>query len=519
MEIREISNVYTALPQCGAFLKAISDESVRHVFLSGLLASSAPVFFSAVAERVNGKKNAKPKTQNCDAPSQQFKTQNSKLKTLTAIFVLQDNEEAGYFYHDLTQILGTENVLFFPSSYRRAVKYGQRDAANEILRTETLSRLSAQTAAEALYVVTCPEALSELVVSKRRLDERTINIAVGDIVDFADLGRKMRELGFKEVDYVYEPGQFAMRGSIIDVYSYSSELPFRIDFFGDEVDTIRTFEVADQLSKDSKQQVRIVPELAQLTEEKQPFTSLLPKDALLVMKDRLYLCSTIEKIYNDGFSQQAMTERLEGATEVEQQQIMRDMRKENNLVSPSKFREEICRFRLVEFGAQPSGTPQVSIEFHISPQPLFHKNFSLLTQTLDDYLLQGYRLYILADSEKQTQRLRDIFDSEELQQMRRKTQNSKFKTQNSNLPFTPVNRTLHEGFADNDLRLCFFTDHQIFDRFHKYNLKSDAARTGKMALTMKELQEMEPGDFIVHVDFGIGKFGGLVRVPVGDSYQ
>ncbi|MCI7154297.1 MAG: transcription-repair coupling factor [Prevotella sp.] len=519
MEIREISNVYTALPQCGAFLKAISDESVRHVFLSGLLASSASVFFSAVAERVNGKKNAKPKTQNCDAQSQKLNIQHSTFNTLTAIFVLQDNEEAGYFYHDLTQILGTDNVLFFPSSYRRAVKYGQRDAANEILRTETLSRLSAQTAAEALYVVTCPEALSELVVSKRRLDERTINIAVGDIVDFADLGRKMRELGFKEVDYVYEPGQFAMRGSIIDVYSYSSELPFRIDFFGDEVDTIRTFEVADQLSKDSKQQVRIVPELAQLTEEKQPFTSLLPEDALLVMKDRLYLCSTIEKIYNDGFSQQAMTERLEGATEVEQQQIMRDMRKENNLVSPSKFREEICRFRLVEFGAQPSGTPQVSIEFHISPQPLFHKNFSLLTQTLDDYLLQGYRLYILADSEKQTQRLRDIFDSEELQQMRRKTQNSKFKTQNSNLPFTPVNRTLHEGFADNDLRLCFFTDHQIFDRFHKYNLKSDAARTGKMALTMKELQEMEPGDFIVHVDFGIGKFGGLVRVPVGDSYQ
>ncbi len=570
MELREISNVYTALPQCGAFLKAISDESVRHVFLSGLLASSASVFFSAVAERVNGKKNAKPKTQNCDAQSQKLNIQHSTFNTLTAIFVLQDNEEAGYFYHDLTQILGTDNVLFFPSSYRRAVKYGQRDAANEILRTEMLSRLSAQTAAEALYVVTCPEALSELVVSKRRLDERTINIAVGDIVDFADLGRKMRELGFKEVDYVYEPGQFAMRGSIIDVYSYSSELPFRIDFFGDEVDTIRTFEVADQLSKDSKQQVRIVPELAQLTEEKQPFTSLLPEDALLVMKDRLYLCSTIEKIYNDGFSQQAMTERLEGATEVEQQQIMRDMRKENNLVSPSKFREEICRFRLVEFGAQPTVTPQVSIEFHISPQPLFHKNFSLLTQTLDDYLLQGYRLYILADSEKQTQRLRDIFDSEELQQMRRNrehslsanhnsqlstlnsqlsnsqlnnsqlsnsqlsnsssaepttqhstfnTQHSTFNTQHSTLPFTPVNRTLHEGFADNDLRLCFFTDHQIFDRFHKYNLKSDAARTGKMALTMKELQEMEPGDFIVHVDFGIGKFGGLVRVPVGDSYQ
>ena len=539
MEIRNISNIYTALPQCGAFLKAISDESVRHVFLGGLLASSAPVFFSAVTERFN----SKLKTQNSCSGKRLFEP-SAKLKTLTAVFILQDNDEAGYFYHDLTQILGTDNVLFFPSSYRRAVKYGQRDAANEILRTETLSRLAALTsadtqkastgkgagkdadsAAEALYVVTCPEALSELVVSKRRLDERTINIAVGDIIDFADLGRQIREFGFKEVDYVYEPGQFAMRGSIIDVYSYSSELPFRIDFFGDEVDTIRTFEVADQLSKDAKQQVRIVPELAQLTEEKQPFTSLLPDDALLVMKDRLYLCSTIEQIYNDGFSQQAMTERLEGVTEVEQQQIMRNMRKENNLVSPTRFREEICHFRLVEFGAKPTGTSQVSIEFHISPQPLFHKNFSLLTQTLDDYLLQGYQLYILADSEKQTQRLRDIFDSEELQQMRRNSQHLNTSTpqhlniQHSTLPFTPVNRTLHEGFADNDLRLCFFTDHQIFDRFHKYNLKSDAARTGKMALTMKELQEMEPGDFIVHVDFGIGKFGGLVRVPVGDSYQ
>ena len=174
-----------------------------------------------------------------------------------------------------------------------------------------------------------------------------------------------------------------MRGSIVDVYSYSSELPFRIDFFGDEVDTIRTFEVADQLSKDSKQSVSIVPELAKTAEQKQPFTTMLPDNALLVMKDRLYLCSSIEQIYNDGFSNQTLAERLEGATEVEQQQIMRDMRKENNLVSPTAFREEICRFRTVEFGAQPTGTPQTTITFNVSPQPLFHKNFQLLAQSLE----------------------------------------------------------------------------------------------------------------------------------------
>lgn len=511
MKIREISNIYSALPQCGAFLKAVNDESVKHLFLKGMVASSAPVFFAAAASRTeNGKKGAQ--------------------KPLTAVFILQDNDEAGYFYHDLTQILGTDNVLFFPSSYRRAVKYGQRDAANEILRTETLSRLSAaHTAGKGkdnpgfLYVVSCPEALSELVVSKRNLDERTISIGVGDIVNLTDLGRKMRNLGFEEVDYVYEPGQFAMRGSIVDVYSYSSELPFRIDFFGDEVDTIRTFEVADQLSKDSKETVQIVPELAQSVTDKQPFTAMLPEDALLVFKDRLYLCSAIEQIYDNGFSKQAFTERLEGATEMEQEQIMREMRKENNLVSGVEFRKAISGFRFVEMGAHPSGTPQTTITFNISPQPLFHKNFELLAQTLEDFLLQGYHLYILADSEKQTRRLKEIFESDELRAVRnarhQKSPNSEALSVADNITFTPVDHTLHEGFADADLRLCFFTDHQIFDRFHKYNLKSDAARTGKMALTMKELQEMEPGDFIVHVDFGIGKFGGLLRVPVGDSYQ
>ena len=511
MKIREISNIYSALPQCGAFLKAVNDESVKHLFLKGMVASSAPVFFAAAASRTE---NDKKWTQ----------------KPLTAVFILQDNDEAGYFYHDLTQILGTDNVLFFPSSYRRAVKYGQRDAANEILRTETLSRLSAaHTAGKGkdkpgfLYVVTCPEALSELVVSKRNLDERTISIGVGDIVNLTDLGRKMRSLGFEEVDYVYEPGQFAMRGSIVDVYSYSSELPFRIDFFGDEVDTIRTFEVADQLSKDSKETVQIVPELAQTVTDKQPFTAMLPEDALLVFKDRLYLCSAIEQIYDNGFSKQAFTERLEGATEMEQEQIMREMRKENNLVSGVEFRKAISGFRFVEMGAHPSGTPQTTITFNISPQPLFHKNFELLAQTLEDFLLQGYRLYILADSEKQTRRLKEIFESDELRAVRnarhQKSPNSEALSVADDITFTPVDHTLHEGFADADLRLCFFTDHQIFDRFHKYNLKSDAARTGKMALTMKELQEMEPGDFIVHVDFGIGKFGGLLRVPVGDSYQ
>ena len=498
MKIQEVKDVYGALPQSGAFLKAVADASVHSVFLDGLLASSASLFFASIAGR----------------------------QRLTAVFVLQSADEAGYFYHDLTQVLGTANVLFFPSSYRRAVKYGQRDAASEILRTEVLSRLSRQAqggAGEWLYVVTCPEAMSELVVSKKRLDERTLQMTTGQTVDLVATARTLRSFGFAEVDYVYEPGQFAVRGSILDVYSFSSELPFRIDFFGDEIDTIRTFEVQDQLSRDRRDSVQIVPELSATATEKMPFTSFLPADTLLVVKDLLFACSAVEQIYADGFSSQAMAERLEGATEMEQRQIMESMKKENQLVSASQFREGLKAFRIVEFGHSPSLTPQATLRFDVSPQPLFHKNFTLLADSLEDYILKGYRLYILADSEKQTKRLRDIFDSDELRAARRTASAAMPSGENVSvadaLPFTPVDHTLHEGFADNTLHACFFTDHQIFDRFHKYSLRSDAARTGKMALTMKELQEMEPGDYIVHVDFGIGKFGGLVRVPVGNSYQ
>lgn len=481
MKINDIKSVYGALPQCGALIQALGQDSVQTLFLQGLSASAAPVLFSTVAGKI------------CK----------------TVVFILQDADEAGYFYHDLTQIMGQDDVLFFPSSYRRAVKYGQRDAASEILRTEVLSRLSRRKTEKnsSLYIVSCPEAVSELVVSKKRLDERTLTLSAGQTVDLVGVQRTLRDFGFSEVDYVYEPGQFAVRGSIMDVYSFSSEWPFRIDFFGNEIDTIRTFEVQDQLSRDKRDTVEIVPELARMTDEKMPLTSFLPSDTILVVKDMMYLRDTVSQIYKDGFSSQAITERLEGATEAEQDQIMRDMRRENQLVSGTRFAEETEAFRRVEIGHKPTGTPDATIKFNITPQPLFHKNFDLLTRSLEDYRLMGYKLYIFADSEKQTKRLRDIFDSEEI------------KARDYDIKFEPVDKTLHEGFADNDLHVCFFTDHQIFDRFHKYSLRSDTARSGKMALTMKELQEMEPGDFIVHVDFGIGKFGGLVRVPTGDSYK
>ena len=488
MTLQDIAKLYGRSPQANALVDLLKKKSVHSLFLQGLVCSSASIFFGSMKARLKR----------------------------SVLFVLDDADEAGYFYHDLTQMLGQESVFFFPSSYRRAVKYGQRDAANEILRTEVLARLSA---GNPIFIVSYPDALAELVVSKQHLDEKILKLSVGQQIPQVDVVHQLRDFKLQEVDYVYEPGQFAVRGSIIDVYSYSCEFPFRIDFFGDEIDTIRTFSIEDQLSKDKRESIEVVPELATGQTVKQCFLQFLDPSALVVMKDYTYLHDCIEKIYNDGFSTQSLTEQLEGATEMEAERIRQEMKKELNLVSATDFQHALCEHVRVEFGkmaegvlarkqdqlAEAKGHSNAVISFDMAPQPLFHKNFQLLAQTLEDYQLKGYTLYILADSQKQQQRLKDIFASEELE---------KYQIQ-----FKPVDKTIHEGFVDHEKKACFFTDHQIFDRYHKYNLRSDSARAGKMALTMKELQEMAPGDFIVHVDFGIGRFGGLVRVPTGDSYQ
>ena len=488
MTLQDIAKLYGRSPQANALVDLLKKKSVHSLFLQGLVCSSASMFFGSMKARLKR----------------------------SVLFVLDDADEAGYFYHDLTQMLGQESVFFFPSSYRRAVKYGQRDAANEILRTEVLARLSA---GNPIFIVSYPDALAELVVSKQHLDEKILKLSVGQQIPQVDVVHQLRDFKLQEVDYVYEPGQFAVRGSIIDVYSYSCEFPFRIDFFGDEIDTIRTFSIEDQLSKDKRESIEVVPELATGQTVKQCFLQFLDPSTLVVMKDYTYLHDCIEKIYNDGFSTQSLTEQLEGVTEMEAERIRQEMKKELNLVSATDFQHALCEHVRVEFGkmaegaiarkqdqlAEAKGHSNAVISFDMAPQPLFHKNFQLLAQTLEDYQLKGYTLYILADSQKQQQRLKDIFASEELE---------KYQIQ-----FKPVDKTIHEGFVDHEKKACFFTDHQIFDRFHKYNLRSDSARAGKMALTMKELQEMAPGDFIVHVDFGIGRFGGLVRVPTGDSYQ
>ena len=507
MKIQDLLQLYAHSPQVGALAEALRKKSVRSVFLDGLVASSTAMTFAALS--------SSPST----------------LHLPPFLFIMQDAEEAGYLYHDLTQLLGERQVLFFPSSYRRSVKYGQRDAANEILRTEVLAKFSntensqPPTLNSPLYIVSYPEAVAELVISRKRLDSRMLSLHKDQNILVSDILNTLRDFGFHEVDYVYEPGQFALRGSILDVFSFSCEYPFRIDFFGDDIDSIRTFEVENQLSRDRREKIEIVPELGQDVEDRVSLLSFLPKDTVLVMKDFVFVRDIVDQTFREGFSQQAIQERTEGATEEEQAQIIATMRKEVQLTTGTQFALEATDFRLIETGHRPVREPDATIRFNISAQPLFHKNFELLKQTFEDYSSRAYHIYILADNPKQNERLKEILEAP-CSPLAGDVVDS--PTGGGRL-FTPIEKTLHEGFVDNDQKLCVFTDHQIFDRYHKYNLRSEHARSGKVALTLKEIQQFEVGDYVVHVDHGIGKFGGLVRMPItgggmkvegrGPSYQ
>ncbi len=455
------------------------------------------------------------------------------------LVVMNDLDDAGYVYHDLTQMMGDERVLFFPSSYKRAIKYNQKDAGNEILRTEVLTQLSTLNSQLSTLIVTYPDALAERVVSKKELDENTLTVKVGDEFDISELEKRIFELGFEHTDYVYEPGQFAIRGSIVDVYSFSSDMPYRIDFFGDEVDSIRSFDVQSQLSQGKVEMMTIVPDIKMDNAEYISFLEFLPKDTLIVTQDFTFVCDKIAQIHDEGFSSQAKTlsptlprdgegdladwERLVVNEETFLKQVVQfrhlEVKKQKTLPSPSLqggssiSANEGINGETNEQGNCPlpagragGGSGGSVVHFNTSPQPLFHKNFELVNQEFHRLMDEGYKICIFADSEKQIARLQNIFEEQA-------------KTEMDAIHFFPVNKAIHEGFIDHTLKVCFFTDHQIFDRFHKYNLKSDKAHRGKVALTLKEIQQFEIGDYVVHIDHGVGRFGGLVRVPQGNVMQ
>ena len=397
-------------------------------------------------------------------------------------------DDAGYLYHDLTRILGEKAVAMLPSAYKRDIKYGQIDPPSEILRTEALGRWHSDPALR--FVVTYPEAMAEQVASAEAIEGHTLRLDTSGTTDLTETVKWLRTNGFTEVDYVYEPGQFALRGSILDIFGYSHELPYRLDFFGDEIDSLRTFNVETQLSEQRLDRVAITSDVASSAKGISLLDFIDPQ-TLIAVRDADYTLSRIAAIASETFSESAMIAD-EG-----------DRKAMDRVVDAERFAERFATFRQLRFTA--AGMPreaEAAIDFQCSPQALYHKNFDLIADSFKHFLADGYTIYILSDSEKQIERLRTIFED-----------------RRDDIVFTPVDATLHEGFVDHLTRRCVFTDHQIFDRFHKYNLKSDRARSGKVALSLKELSAIEPGDYIVHVDHGVGRFAGLYRTNVAGRTQ
>lgn len=393
--------------------------------------------------------------------------------------VADDAEEAAYLFNDLRTLLSEEDVFLFPASYKSKSRNRQADAANEINRTETLNRLANNDIP--CIIVSYPEAIMEKVVDKNDFQESTLSLRVDMHISTEDVQKKLLDFGFNRVDFVYEPGQFAIRGSIIDIFSYACENPYRIDFFGDDIESIRLFDIETQLSTEKKNEIEIIPDLfKQQAKERTFFFSYLASNCLYMFNDLAYTCGKIDQLYT-GLS-------VDG--------------EEGNYIESNELLAFITTKQTIELSSKSYYNDYSVVSFNTSYQPLFHKNFELIGQALMKAQNDGYGIYLLSDSKKQTDRIASIFEDK-----------------GEDIRFTPVDKTLHEGFMDHDLLLCCYTDHQLFERYHKVQLKTDNARRGKVILTLKELNQFKIGDYLVHIDHGVGKFGGLVRTNINGKMQ
>ncbi len=453
MHIEELAELTAMHPEVEAASKELGKGKGKHLLLSGLYASARSMLLNAIQQ-----------------------------KTARPMVVVMDNaDEAQYMYSDLSAMHNPQftihngcKVLFFPVSKRR---WQGEDEALAIQRTETLSQCTMHNA-QCTMIVTYPEAIMESVPAPQVLEQNTIYLKTGQEIQVSRLGEQLGELGFTRVDFVYEPGQYAVRGGIVDVYSYSHDDPFRLDFFGDEIDSIRTFDIETQLSKDKVQQIDIVGATSG-KEQGKDYTI-----ADYIGEDTIWASNDFSLLFYKLGGQV-------GSAEL----------KDSDMAEVLKKR--LAETSTIELNEKSYFGNCSHIAFDTLPQPVFHKNFDLLTDDLRGKSAEGYKLYILADQKKQTDRLAAIFESMEGDPIR----------------FVAVNKTLHAGFVDKGLKICCYTDHEIFERFHRMALTSENARRGKAIITLKEINQLQIGDYVVHSDHGVARFGGLVTTPVNGKPQ
>ncbi len=412
-----------------------------------------------------------------------------KNSTVPHLFVLNDKEEAAYFLNDIQSILGERDVLFFPGSYRRPYQIEETENANVLLRAEVLNRLSSRRKAAA--VVTYPEGLFEKVITRKELSKNTLRVKESDMLSPDFLNETLNEYHFERVDFVTDPGQFSIRGGIVDVFSFSNDMPYRIEFFGDEVDSIRSFDIETQVSEERVKAITIVPNVSDKTmvEQRESFLHYLSKETVIWTKNAELAGDRLEKNFEKA---QEAFEELSGG--------VRHRTPEELFLNRKAWKKELNDFDLVEFGQGFMHRADEAFAFGSVPQPAFNKNFELLAESLHKHDEQGYENLILCASAKQVERFHDIFEDIDAE-----------------VKFTPVLYTLHEGFIDHERKIVCYTDHQIFDRYHKFRLKTGFEK--KQAITLKELTSLQVGDFVTHIDHGIGTFGGLKKIDVNGKQQ
>ena len=457
MKENHITDHYKNHPVLHAIIETINEDKIGKIRVEGLSGSSRAMVLSLVFH----------------------KTQT------THVVIIPEKEDAAYFYNDLVSIVGDDSVFFFPSTYKRSVQYEQTEPANIVLRTEVLNHLAS--GKRKGIVVTYPESAMEKVVSRKNLKKNTFSINKGDKISLEFLEEILHEYNFVRTDFVYEPGQYSIRGSIADVFSYSADLPYRIDFFGEEVDTIRSFNTDNQLSVSIHKNISIIPNIQDLSIEEinDSFTDFLPPSSVIWIEDADFINEKINNIFSQT------TQREESGQIFHKKEIV---------MTGNHFIEHCRKFRMLELGRQSMFEPDARFEFRTEPQPVFNKNFELLSGKLISNNADGYFTYIISESETQIERLRDIFAEI-----------------NPEVHFTPLLLNLHHGFTDHDLKISIYTDHQIFDRYHKFRIRGYF--TKKESISVKELTGLNPGDYVVHIDHGIGKFGGLEKIEVNGKIQ
>ena len=411
-----------------------------------------------------------------------------KTNDLPFLIVLNDKEEAAYYLNDLEQLIGENDVLFYPGSYRRPYQIEETDNANVLLRAEVLNRINSRK--KPAVIVTYPDALFEKVVTRKELDKNTLKLQFGDTISLDFLNEVLFEYQFKRVDFVTEPGEFSVRGGIVDVFSFSHDQPYRIEFFGDEVDSIRTFDVETQLSTEKVKKIRIIPNVATKTvnETRESFLKYIAPKTIIFSKNLDFVYDRLDTNFKKA------KENFKTLSEE-----INHTKPEVLFIDSETFKKQLTNFCLIELG-NTTNSNRIELAFNTKPQPSFNKKFDLLIENLNENHKAGFTNYIFCSTDQQAKRFHDIFDDV--------AKEVHYKT---------IVFPLYQGFIDHDLKLVCYTDHQIFERYHKFHLKNGYAK--KQAITLKELNKLEIGDYVTHIDHGIGKFGGLQKIDVEGKKQ